>query len=186
MSQEPDVTRLLIDARAGDAQAEAQVLSVLYRDLKRRAQAMMGREQHNHTLQPTALVNEAYARLVGSQLPEWESRTHFLAIAAKVMRRVLVDHARARAAQRRGGDVQTISLDTDLPLSTEHDPDVIALDQALERLAALDPRQAQMVTMRFFGGLTVSEVADVMGISKRAAEAEWTMAKAWLRQALES
>lgn len=184
MSQTPDVTRMLIAARDGDAQAESQVLALLYTDLKRRAQAMMRNEKANHTLQPTALVNEAYARLVGTALPEWESRAHFLAIAARVMRRVLVDHARARSSQRRGGDVETISLDASLPLSTDHDPDVLALDQALERLAELDPRQAQMVTMRFFGGLTVAEVAEVMGVSKRTAEAEWTMAKAWLRQAL--
>lgn len=182
MTDERDVTRLLLDAREGDAAAEAQVVELLYADLHRQALRMMRRESAGHTLQATALVNEAYARLVNSQAPEWKDRNHFIAVASTVMRRVLVDHARARNSAKRGGPVKPLSLDVGLPLSVEHDPDVLALDRALDKLAALDPRQAKVVTLRFFGGMTVSEVAEVLGVSKRTVEGEWTMAKAWLRQ----
>lgn len=182
MTDPQDLTRLLLDARDGDPAAESRVVSLLYDDLHRQAVRMMRRESAGHTLQATALVNEAYARLVGSQVPEWKDRNHFIAVASTVMRRVLVDHARARNSAKRGGPVKPLSLDVGLPLSVEHDPDVLALDHAIEKLAALDERQAKVVTMRFFGGMTVAEVADVLGVSKRTVEAEWTMAKAWLRQ----
>lgn len=186
MSRDADLTQLLLDARDGDARAESQALGILYQELHRRAAGMMRRESDAHTLQPTALVHEAYARLVTSNMPEWRSRTHFLAIASTVMRRVLVDHARARASNKRGGDVQKVSLDLGMPLSIGHDPDVLALDAALDDLAKLDERQARVVVLRFFGGLKVNEVAEVLGVSKRTVEAEWTMAKAWLRRALAS
>ena len=182
MSDPQDLTRMLLDARDGDPRAEAKVVELLYADLHRQAVRMMRRESASHTLQATALVHEAYARLAGSQTPEWKDRNHFLAVASTVMRRVLVDHARARDSAKRGGPEKPLSLDVGLPLSVEHDPDVIALDRALDRLAELDPRQAKVVTLRFFGGMTVAEVAEVLDVSKRTVEAEWTMAKAWLRQ----
>jgi len=182
MTDPEDLTRLLLDAREGDARAEAKAVELLYGDLHRQAMRMMRRESADHTLQPTALVNEAYARLVGSQAPEWKDRNHFLAVASTVMRRVLVDHARARNSAKRGGPIKPLSLDVGLPLSVEHDPDVLALDRAISKLATLDPRQAKVVTLRFFGGMTVAEVAEVLGVSKRTVESEWTMAKAWLRQ----
>lgn len=184
MADDDDLTRLLLDARGGDARAESRAVELLYADLHRQAMGMMRREASGHTLQPTALVHEAYSRLVGSHQPEWKNRNHFLAVASTVMRRVLVDHARGRNSAKRGGPVKPLSLDVGLPLSVEHDPDVLALDQALDRLATLDPRQARVVTLRFFGGMTVAEVADVLEVSKRTVEAEWTMAKAWLRQHL--
>jgi RNA polymerase sigma factor (TIGR02999 family) len=179
------LTTLLLAARDGDAQAEAQVLPFLYDQLRDRAMAIMSRESSGHTLQPTALVHEAYMRLVNSNMPEWQNRAHFLAVSADVMRRVLVDHARKRSRKKRGGDRTRISLDVGLGLSLRHDPDLLALDDVLESLTTLNPRQAKVVIYRFFGGMSVAEVAEELGVSKRTIEAEWTMAKAWLRRALQ-
>lgn len=184
MADAPAVTQLLRDASAGDRDAEEQLLSALYQQLHTRASSMMRRENSNHTLQPTALVNEAYMRMIGANSTEWQNRTHFLAVSSMAMRRVLVDHARARQRGKRGGGVQTVSIDVGLQLTVEHDPDVLALEDVLEELAVLNPRQAQMICFRFFGGMTVAEVADQLGVSKRTVEAEWTMAKAWLRRSL--
>lgn len=178
------VTTLLRAARDGDAQAEAEILPFLYDQLHDRAMAIMRRESPAHTLQPTALVHEAYMRLVGSEMPEWQSRTHFLAVCSNVMRRVLVDHARRRARQKRGGDQSRVSLELGLGLSVTHDADVLALEDVLEELAVLNPRQARIIVMRFFGGMSVEEVAESLGLSRRTIEAEWTLAKAWLRRAL--
>lgn len=180
----PALTTLLLKARDGDREAEAALLPFLYDQLRDRAIAMMSREAPNHTLQPTALVHEAYARLVQSEMPEWQNRTHFLAVSADVMRRVLVDHARTRSRKIRGGGVPTVSLDLGLQLSVAHDPDVLALEEVLEELATLNPRQAKVIVYRFFGGMSVAEVATALGVSLRTVEAEWTMAKAWLRRAL--
>ena len=184
MSDERAVTQLLQDASAGDRRAEEQLLEALYAQLHTRASSMMRRENANHTLQPTALVNEAYMRMIGTDSTEWQSRTHFLAVSSMAMRRVLVDHARARQRNKRGGDVEKVSIDVGLQLTVDHDPDVLALEEVLEELAILNPRQAQMICFRFFGGMTVAEVAEELDVSKRTVEAEWTMAKAWLRRAL--
>jgi RNA polymerase sigma factor (TIGR02999 family) len=184
MIEAPELTQLLLDARDGDRRAEAELLPLLYEQLRSRALSMMRRESAGHTLQPTALVHEAYMRLVGGQMPEWQDRAHFMAVSAQVMRRVLVDHARARLRSKRGGDVAKVSLDVGLQLSAHHDPDVLALEDVLEGLAALNPRQARIIVLRFFGGLTVTEVATELDVSKRTIEAEWTMAKAWLRREL--
>lgn len=178
------LTALLLAARDGDAEAEARLLPFLYDQLRDRAMAMMRRESPAHTLQPTALVHEAYMRLVGSDMPEWQNRTHFLAVSAEVMRRVLVDHGRRRNRQKRGGDQTRVSLEVGLGLAVDHDADVLALEDVLEELSALNPRQARIIVYRFYGGMTVSEVADELGVSKRTVEAEWTMAKAWLKKAL--
>lgn len=184
MSDEPAVTQLLAHARAGDRAAEQQLLSVLYTQLHTRARSMMGGEKANHTLQPTALVNEAYLRMVGHGSTEWQNRSHFLAVSSIVMRRVLVDHARSRQRTKRGGDTETVSIEVGLQLTVDHDPDVLALEDVLQGLAKLNPRQAEMISYRFFGGMTMAEIAAEWGVSKRSVEAEWTMAKAWLRRAL--
>lgn len=184
MQPEPDVTELLRAARAGDARAAEALLTAVYTDLRQRAGALMRRESAAHTLQPTALVHEAWVRLVEQSRVDWQGRSHFFALAARMMRRVLVDHARARLRGKRGGGQRRLDLDATPLLSVAHDPDVVALDDALQDLAAVDPRQADLVVMRFFGGMTVDEVAEALGLSKRTVEAEWTLAKAWLRRAL--
>ena len=184
MTTERELTQLLIASSGGDAEAQAALLSAVYDELRQRAGAMMRHEARGHTLQPTALVHEAYLRLIQQDRVEWTGRAHFFGIAAQMMRRILVDHARGRLRDKRGGDRLRVSLDDELPLSTEKDADVVALDDALKSLAAVDPRQAEIVVMRFFGGLNVEEVAAVLGVSKRTIEGEWTMIKAWLRREL--
>jgi RNA polymerase sigma-70 factor, ECF subfamily len=185
VSEGRDITQLLIAAQNGDAQAAADVLPLVYEELHRRAAAMMRRESSDHTLQPTALVHEAYLRLIDQDRVDWRARTHFFAVASQMMRRVLVDHARGRMRDKRGGsDCVKIALEEGLGLSTERDADVLALNEALEELGKVDPRQAEIVVMRFFGGLTVEEVAAALDVSKRTVEGEWTMAKAWLRRSM--
>ena len=142
------------------------------------------REREGHTLQPTALVHEAFLELVNQDRVDWQGRAHFFAVASHLMRRILVDHARSRLREKRGGKAERISLDEGLGLSVERDADVLALDDALKALAEEDPQQAELVAMRFFGGLSVEECAAVLGVSKRTVEAEWTLIKAWLRRQL--
>lgn len=181
---EGDVTVLLAAAREGDAKAQEALLPLVYDELRRRAGLIMRRERANHTLQPTALVHEAYLDLVRQDRSTWNDRAHFFAIAAQMMRRILVDHARTRGRKKRGDGAVHEPYDPEITLSPQKDEHVLAVDEALEKLAALDPRQADIVVMRFFGGSTVDEVATALGMSKRAVEAEWTMAKAWLRRTL--
>ena len=182
--QQADVTLLLAAVSAGDRSAVDKLLPIVYDELRKHAAFMMRRERVGHTLQPTALVHEAFLRLVQQDRVQWTGRAHFFAVASNVMRRILVDHARTRLAEKRGGGADRISIEEGLGLSVGSDADVLAIDAALERLAALDPRQAEIVTLRFFGGLSVEEVAAVLNMSKRAVEAEWTMIKAWLRREL--
>jgi RNA polymerase sigma-70 factor (ECF subfamily) len=179
-----DITGILAAASAGDTDAANRLAPLVYAELRRRAASLMRREASGHTLQATQLVHDAYVKLVQQDRASWNDRNHFFAVASQTMRRLLVDHARGRQRRKRGGTATKISLDEGLGLSVESDPDVLALDDALTRLQALDPRQAQLVEMRFFGGLTVQEVAEVLGMSKRAVEAEWTMVSAWLRREL--
>ncbi len=179
-----DITEILAAASAGDADAANKLAPLVYDELRRRAASLMRQESSGHTLQATQLVHDAYVKLVQQDRASWTDRNHFFAVASQTMRRLLVDHARGRQRRKRGGGQVKISLDDGLGLSVESDPDVIALDDALTRLQELDPRQAKLVEMRFFGGLTVAEVAEVFGISKRSVEAEWTMASAWLRREL--
>lgn len=181
-----EVTGLLLAATEGDPDAAEALLPAVYDELYRRAAALMRRENAAHTLQPTMLVHDAWLRLIDQDRVQWNNRGHFFALASKMMRRVLVDHARRRQRLKRGGDHVRVTLaPADArALSVERDTDVLALDQALEQLAEVDPRQADIVVMRFFGGLTVSEVAEILGVSKRTVEAEWTATKAWLRRAL--
>ncbi|EYF05149.1 ECF-type sigma factor [Chondromyces apiculatus] len=184
MTGREDVTLLLTAVSAGDRKAVDALLSVVYDELRRRAASLMRSERGDHTLQPTALVHEAFLQLVQIERIDWQGRAHFFAVASQMMRRILVDHARTRLADKRGAGVTRVPLDNALGLSVERDPDVLALDDALQELAALNPRHAEIVSMRFFGGLSVEEVAAVLGVPKRTLEAEWSLIKAWLRRAL--
>jgi RNA polymerase sigma-70 factor (ECF subfamily) len=178
-----DVTRLLEQASAGDAAARATLFDVLYRELRRLAEGAMRAERANHTLQPTALVHEAFLRLAGDQ-GRFESRAHFLGVAASAMRRVLVDHARGRNAQKRGSGTTLVTVTDldDLPQPAPEDVDLVVLDDALSRLTTLDARQALIVELRFFGGLSVEETAAVVGVSERTVKREWQVSRAWLRR----
>lgn len=176
-----DVTGLLADWRQGDEQALEALMPILYAELRARAAAHMARERANHTLQPTALVHEVFFRLVEQNELEWQSRAHFLGVAAKLMRLILIDHARAKKAAKREGDAQRVTLDENLGWEQPRQIELLALDAALEDLAELDERQARLVELRFFGGLTIEESAEVLAISVATVKREWRMAKAWLR-----
>jgi RNA polymerase sigma factor (TIGR02999 family) len=180
MSSPGQVTELLRAWNRGDQQALEQLIPLVEAELRRAARAYMVRERREHTLQPTALVNEAFLRLTKAQRIHWQDRAHFLGIAARLMRRVLVDHARVRAAGKRGGGAQKVSLEDALVLAPEPAVDVLALDRALESLAAVDARKAQVVELRFFGGLSVEETAEVLHVSTDTVKRDWRMAKAWL------
>ena len=179
-----DTTALLLLAAKGDGQAVDRLLPVLYDDLHRVAHGLMRGEAPGQTLQTTALLNEAYLRLIDQRRVDWKGRTHFLAIGAQAMRRVLVDRARARRRHKRGGQRQRVELDEDAVLQPVRDEDVLAVDEALEKLAQVSPRQARLVEMRFFAGLDMAQAAEVLGVSKRTAEGDWTHVSAWLRREL--
>jgi RNA polymerase sigma factor (TIGR02999 family) len=183
MQDAGEVTQLLAQASSGDAVARATLFDVLYRELRRLAEGAMRAERANHTLQPTALVHEAFLRLAGNQ-GRFESRAHFLGVAASAMRRVLVDHARGRNAHKRGHGATLVTVNDldDLPQAAAEEVDLLVLDDALSRLAALDARQGQIVELRFFGGLSVEETAAVIGVSERTIKREWQMSRAWLRR----
>jgi RNA polymerase sigma factor (TIGR02999 family) len=183
-----DVTRLLAAAGSGDGTAAEQVFSLVYDELHRLAAAYMRRERPDHTLQPTALVHEAFLRLLGpgQENREFADRKHFIATAAVAMRRVLVNHAKARDAEKRGGGRPTYALQDAEAAFAERAIDLLALDEALDRLAELDATQARLVELRFFGGMAFEECASVLGISERAVYYEWAHARAWLRSQLAS
>jgi RNA polymerase sigma factor (TIGR02999 family) len=178
------MTRLLADLARGDGAATAKLLPLVYDELHAIAANFFRRQPRNHTLQPTALVHEAYLRLVGQQDPAWSSHAHFLAVASKAMRQILISHAERRAAAKRGGHRNRLTLRTALTPSPQPDVDLIALDEALTRLAALSERMSRVVELRFFGGLTVEEVAHVLQVSKRTVEGDWKTARAWLSREL--
>jgi RNA polymerase sigma factor (TIGR02999 family) len=173
------ITTLLARLGTGDKQAEDALFAIVYDELRRIAARSMSGERRDHTLQTTALVHEAYLRLVRSDNKQFKAREHFFAVAAQIMRRILVDHARAHRAAKRGGGFFT-SLDESAVVSPERSEDILALDQALHRLSELDSRQSKIVEMRFFGGMREEEIAGVLGISSRTVKREWTVAKAWL------
>ena len=183
-SQSSQVTQLLETFKPGDRHAGEQLFVDVYNELRALAARYLHRERKSHTLQPTALVHEAYLKLVGHTRVDWQGRAHFLAFAAQAMRQILVDHARRHRAEKRGGDRHRIALDDNLVIESNRDVDLLALEDALIKLTKLDPRQAQMIELRFFGGLSIAEVAKVMGTSKRSVEREWTMVRAWLRREL--
>lgn len=175
-----DVTSLLLAWGAGDEQALERLTPLVYRELHRLASAYMARERPDHTLQTTALVNEAYVRLVDLQGVGWHDRAHFFAVAARLMRRILVDFARARSYQKRAGGGERISLNESLLVTGEPGAELVALDDALNRLAELDPRKCQVVELRYFGGLRGEEIAEALKISHETVTREWRAAKAWL------
>ncbi|MGH8188970.1 MAG: sigma-70 family RNA polymerase sigma factor [Steroidobacteraceae bacterium] len=195
------MTQLLAEWRDGDERAFAQLSSLLYDELRDLAQRHLRRERADHTIQKTALVHEVFVRLVGQQSVDWQDRAHFFGLASRLMRRILVDYARARAANKRGGGAPVVSLDELMqsqddasapdrtPTALQHldahtQDDVAAIDGALTRLEQVDARQAQIVEMRYFGGLTVEQAADALGISDATVKREWTLARAWLKREL--
>jgi RNA polymerase sigma factor (TIGR02999 family) len=168
--------------RTGDNKSLAEVVTLVYDELRRLASFYLQSERPGHTLQTTALVHEAYLRLAGQRHAQWENRSHFFAIAAQQMRRILVDYARSHGASKRGGAAVKVSLDKAIVFSRERSADLIAMDESLTKLAALDPEQARITELRFFGGLTVEETSEVMAISPAKVKREWTIAKAWLKR----
>ncbi|HET7697607.1 MAG TPA: sigma-70 family RNA polymerase sigma factor [Vicinamibacterales bacterium] len=180
-----DITRLLIAWSDGRREALDDLMPIVYADLRRVAAAYMRQEDAGHALQPTALVHEAFVRLVDQNQVRWRNRAHFFGVAANMMRRILVDDARRRRAEKRGGAWERVTLTAEEPIAEGHkDIDALALDEALRRLAVIDPRQERIVELRYFGGLTIDEAAEVLGISAATLVREWTIAKAWLRRDL--
>jgi RNA polymerase sigma factor (TIGR02999 family) len=175
-----EVTRILNDLSAGDPDAPERLMPLVYDELRRLAGRYLSRERPDHTLQPTALVHEAYLRMIGQTQVTWQNRAHFIGVAAQMMRRILVDHARLHHVEKRGGHRRKISLDEAVSFEKQRDVDLVALDDALSDLATLDPEQSRIVELRFFGGLTLDETAEVVGISRSTVKREWIMAKAWL------
>lgn len=179
-SSAEEISYLLHAWCEGDQTALDKLMPLVYEELHSLAHHYMMQERSNQTLQTTALVNEAFLRLVGAKQIEWKDRNHFFAISANLMRRILVDLARSRGYRKRGGDVKKVSLDADLLVSPEYDPDLVALDDALNALAEMDPRKAKVVELRFFGGLSWTETAEVLKISPNTARRDWGVAKVWL------
>jgi RNA polymerase sigma-70 factor (ECF subfamily) len=174
------ITQWLAASREGNAEALESLLPLVYDELHRQAARCFRQERAGHTLQPTALVNEVYLRLVGQDEMKWQNRAQFFGIAAQMMRRILVSHARARRAAKRGGGETCITLEEGLAAAPERDVNLLALDEALKRLEALDADKSRMVELRFFSGLSVEETAEVMGVSPRTVDRQWQIAKAWL------
>ena len=180
----PDITELLHAWRQGDRQALDQLVPLVYDDLRRRAADHLRRERPGHTLPATAIVNETFLRLMGQKPPEWQDRAHFFAIASRVMRQVLVDHARARDAHKRGDGVIPLSFDQEILVSNEQCDRLVALDDALQAFARHDAEKARLVEMRFFGGLSIEEAAEVMSVSVATLKRHWSFARAWLHKEL--
>jgi len=175
-----DVTQLLQAWSKGDEHALARLIPLIYKELRQRAHRCLRSERPGHTLQTSALVNEAYLRLAGSAPVAWENRSHFLAIAARMMRRILVDQARARRSLKRGGEDRPVSLDAEYLLEGQPPRDLVTLDDALRALSDLDPRKGRVVELRFFGGLSVGETAGVLEVSPQTVMRDWNLAKVWL------
>jgi RNA polymerase sigma factor (TIGR02999 family) len=179
MSKALDVTALLVAWNDGDEAARDLLMEAVYDELRRRARGFLRRERPDHSLAPTALVNETYLRLIDQRRVQWQNRAHFFAIAGHAMRRILVDHARARRAVKRDAGTR-VSWREDLPVRGSHDLDVLALDTALDKLTALDARKGHLVELRFFAGLTIVQAAAVLGLAKATANRDWVLARAWL------
>jgi RNA polymerase sigma factor (TIGR02999 family) len=175
-----DVTGLLLEWRQGDSAALERLTPLVYGELRRIAHRYMQQERDGHTLQTTALVNEAYVRLVGQQKIEWQNRAHFFGVVAQVMRHVLIDHARRRHYMKRGGDAQQVSFDEASLMTPERAAELIRLNEALDELAKLDPRKSRVVELRYFGGLSLEETAEALDVSVMTVRRDWRVAKAWL------
>ena len=184
MASDADITQLLIDAREGDSRATNELLPLVYDRLRALAQELMEQERAGHTLQATALVHEAYLKLVDQQRARWQDRAHFFAVAAQAIRRILVDYARGHGRAKRGGGRAKVMLNEELAASYDEVIDVVALDEALAQLAASHPQHARITEMRFFAGLTIEESAAVLGMSTRTVDRHWRYARAWLYRAL--
>jgi RNA polymerase sigma factor (TIGR02999 family) len=180
------VTQLLVDWSKGDQAALDRLMPLVYSELRRLAGHYLRRERQGHTLQPTALVNEAYLKLIDQKNAKWQNRAQFNGVAAQLMRRILVDHARQHQAAKRGGsDQQRLSITSAGQLAQKPEMDLLALNEALDELATIDPQQSRIVELKFFGGLSIEETAEVMGIGHATVERDWKMARAWLRRKLE-
>jgi len=179
-----DLPQILEQAREGDPAAADQLIQAVYAELRELTRRMMRRERAEHTLQPTALVHEAWLKLVGQRDVDWRNRAHFVAVAAQVIRRILIDHARNRASAKRGGSVDRVQFDENLAATFGASVDILALHDALELMARTHPRHAQIVESRFFGGLTIEETAASLGVSTATVERQWRFARAWLYKAL--
>ena len=180
MDTSPDLTQLLLAWGDGDHGALDELAPQIYRELKKLAKSYLRRERAGHTLQPTALAHEAFIKLIDQRDVRWRNRAHFFGIAAQAMRRILVDHARARFAEKRGSGGAVVSLDEAIDVSDPRADQLIALDEALKRLAQFDPNKGRVIELRYFGGLTLEETAEVLGVSRATVVREWRMAKAWL------
>jgi RNA polymerase sigma-70 factor (ECF subfamily) len=179
-----NITQMLLRCGQGDSAALEELLPRVYNELRKLAASYMRKENQGHTLQATALVHEAYFRLVDQEDVQYQNRSHFFGIAAQMMRRILIDHARQRQAEKRGGNCTKISFDEGLHWSENDGPDLLSLDEALEKLATLDERQAKVVELRYFGGLSIEETAEVLAASPATVKRDWTLAKAWLLREL--
>ena len=175
-----EITRLLLEIRNGNEQAAHELIPLVYKQLRRMARSLMRNERSGHTLQPTALVNDALMRLIGTTELEWRSRAHFFAVSATVMRRILIDSARRHKAEKRDGDLIQVSLDSNLAYEWRQADSLLSLNEAMERLNELDPRLCKVVEMRFFAGMTEAETAEVLNISVRTVKRDWQFAKDWL------
>ena len=180
MTDGEDLTQLLIAWGDGDPRALDKLIPLVHEELRRLAHRYMNGERTGHTLETTALVNEAYIRLIDSSRVRWQNRAHFFAVSAQLMRRILVDYARSHRSTKRGGGLQPAPLDETLAISPDRDPDLVALDEALVRLASFDERKSRVVELRFFGGLAVEETAEALGVSADTVMRDWRLAKAWL------
>lgn len=177
----PDITRMLIDLTEGNKEVVNEILPHVYDELRKLANSYLRRERSSHTLQPTALVHEAYMKLIDQKNVRWQNRAHFFGIAAQVMRRILMDYARQHKAQKRGGEGENLPLEDEiLIVSKEKSHELLALDEALDNLAKIDEMKAKIVELRYFGGLSVEETAEVLGVSEITVKRHWRMAKAWL------
>lgn len=179
-----DVTRLLDDWSRGNRAALDELIPLVHAELHRLARGYLAREKPGHTLQPTALINEAYLKLVGEREMKWQNRSHFVAVAAQLMRFILVDHARRKGYQKRGGDAVRVTFDESLEVSDERGAELVALDDALKKLAAQDERKAKIAELRYFGGLSVEETAEAMSVSVATIMRDWRLTKAWLQREL--
>jgi RNA polymerase sigma-70 factor, ECF subfamily len=186
MHSSEGITQLLVDWGQGDQAALEKLMPLVYSELRRLASNYLRRERAEHTLQPTALVNEAYLKLIDQRNAKWQNRAHFFGISAQLMRRILVDHARQYQAEKRGGSgKQRISITNVENLAKESELDLLALNEALDELTKMDPQQGRIVEMKFFGGLSIEEIAEVLGIGHATVERDWKLARAWLRRQLE-
>jgi RNA polymerase sigma factor (TIGR02999 family) len=179
-----EITRLLVAWGQGDQTALERLMPLVYEELRRLARRHMNRQRPGHTLQTTALVNEAYLRLIDASQVQWQNRAHFFAVSAQLMRRILVDFARSRKSLKRGGEAQQVTLDDSLEVPSERGADLIALDDALNTLGVMNPRQSQIVELRYFGGLSEEEIAEALKISPRTVRRDWSLARAWLYREL--